>query len=188
MNAKGHYPSAERRGSKADLWDGGHRVPFIARWPGYIPAGTQTDQLICLSDFMATFAEMFGVKFDERTAEDSESFLPGLLGEQSEKTRHTIIHHSFSGHFSIREGNWKLLLASGSGGWSKPKEAEAIKKGLPDAQLYHVGDDPGETRNLLEAHPERVSSMLAGLKQIVDRGRSTPGPNPATANESAWHS
>lgn len=175
LQERGHYPSANLRGSKADLWDGGHRVPFIVRWPGKVEPGSRSDQLICLSDMMATFAELFSVDFADDTAEDSISFLPALFGRPLAKPREAIVHHSVAGHFSIRQNEWKLLLAPGSGGWTAPKGAAAIKAGLPKRQLYNMTEDIGEKDNLLEAHPEQVRALLALLDSYVKLGRSTPG-------------
>lgn len=171
----GHFASAEFRGSKSDLWDGGHRVPFILRWPEAVAAGTKTDQLISMSDMYATFAEMMGVSYGDDVAEDSLSFLPLLYGEELSMPRESIVHHSISGHFAIRQGSWKLLLAPGSGGWSQPKNNEAKLDGLPSMQLYHLETDIGEKNNLVNEYPEKVASLLALLESKVERGRSTPG-------------
>lgn len=176
LQAQGHYPSAHLRGSKADIWDGGHRVPFIARWPdGGVKAGATTDHLVCLADLYATIAEMLGAEIADDAAEDSFSFYPVLSGKPVADPRQGIVHHSFSGHFAIRQGNWKLCLANGSGGWSSPNEKEAKKNGLPHAQLYDMGEDVGESNNLYATYPDRASALLALLQQYVDRGRSTPG-------------
>ena len=102
LEAKGHFPSGDLRGSKSDLWDGGHRVPFIARWPEHVSANSSTDQLICLNDLMATFAELFAVDLPPDTAEDSVSFLPVLLDRPAESSRTEIVHHSITGRFAIR--------------------------------------------------------------------------------------
>lgn len=182
LQAQGHYPSAQLRGSKADLWEGGHRVPFIVRWPnGGVKAGTKTDHLVCLSDFYATVAEMLQTQVADDEAEDSFSFFPVLSGERVAKPRRAIVHHSFSGHFAIRQGPWKLCLAYGSGGWSSPNEKQAKQQGLPHVQLYHLDEDLGETRNLHATYPERTSTLLALLQQYVDLGRSTPGPPQSNA-------
>jgi arylsulfatase A-like enzyme len=174
MEAKGHYPSAQFRGSKADIWDGGHRVPFILRWPAGIKAGTQSDQTICLTDLMATCADLVGVTLPESAGEDSVSFLPALSGQPIVSTRNGVIHHSISGHFAYRQGNWKLCLAKGSGGWTSPTEAK-MPKGSPQAQLYDLEKDPGETTNLYLTHPEVAERLLKQLEADVQRGRSTAG-------------
>ncbi|MEP4077304.1 sulfatase family protein [Haloferula sp.] len=176
LEDQGHFPSAHLRGSKADLWDGGHRVPFVVRWPGKVEAGSTSDQLICLTDLMATCAELLDSKLPGGSAEDSVSFLPALSGKPIESTREGVIHHSISGHFGYRKGKWKLLLARGSGGWTAPKENEAKKIGSPVAQLYDLEKDPGETKNLYESQPEVAASLLAQLEEDVTSGRSTAGP------------
>ena len=176
LKEKGHLVSAHLRGSKADLWDGGHRVPFIARWPGKIAKGSKSDELVCLVDFFATCADLLGISLPENGAEDSVSFLPAFSGKPIQSTRDGVIHHSISGHFGYRQGKWKLLLARGSGGWSAPKEGKAIQAGAPEAQLYDLDSDPGETTNLYETHPEEAARLLALLKADVERGRSVEGP------------
>lgn len=175
LQKQGHYPSAHMRGSKTDLWDGGHRVPFIARWPGKIKPGSKSDQLICLTDLMATCSELLKTPLPGDTAEDSVSFLPAFNGDAIASTRKGIVHHSVSGHFSYRQGKWKLLLSKGSGGWSSPNEKQAKKTDVPIAQLYDLEQDPAETTNLYEKNPEVVGRLLSQLKSDVERGRSTDG-------------
>lgn len=174
LKKKGHLVSAHLRGSKADIWDGGHRIPFIARWPGRIQPGSTNDQLICLVDLFATVSEITGRRIPEGAAEDSVSWLPALAGKRIESTRNGVIHHSFSGHFAYRQGKWKLALARASGGWSSPKENQAPAD-APKGQLYDMSADPGETNNLYEARPEIVERLLADLRSDVLRGRSTKG-------------
>lgn len=173
---QGHRVSADMRGSKADIWDGGHRIPFIARWPGQIAAGSTSDQLICLVDFFATAAEIIGRPVPAGSCEDSVSFLPALKGRPIVSTRHGVIHHSISGHFAYRQGPWKLALAKGSGGWSSPNERQ-MPAGSPKGQLYDMQNDIGETTNLFEAKPEIVNQLLDLLKADIERGRSTAGPD-----------
>ncbi|MEP2774684.1 MAG: arylsulfatase [Luteolibacter sp.] len=172
LKEQGHWPNAHFRGSKSDLWDGGHRVPFIVRWPAGIKAGSSSDQLICLTDLMATSAELAGATLPETAGEDSVSFAPALKGEAIESTRKGVVHHSVGGQFAYREGKWKLLLAKGSGGWTK----EPMQDDSP-AQLYDMEADPGETSNLYKTHPEVFARLLAQLESDVKRGRSTAGPN-----------
>ena len=119
--AKGHNPSFVFRGTKADIFDGGHRIPFLARWPGRIKAGTKSDQIVCLNDFFATCAEILGAQLPANAAEDSVSILPALEGRAAGPLREAIVHHSINGSFAIRQGNWKLELCADSGGWSAPK-------------------------------------------------------------------
>ncbi|WDE99342.1 arylsulfatase [Lentisphaera profundi] len=175
MEAKGHFPSAQFRGSKSDLWEGGHRMPFIVRWPKVVEAGSQSDQTVCLTDFMATCAEIVEAQLPSNAAEDSVSFLPALKDKPIVSTRKGVIHHSISGHFSYRMGKWKLLLAKGSGGWTAPKEKD-VGADSPKAQLYDLEADPGETNNLYKSKPEVVEQLLEQLTADIERGRSTDGP------------
>jgi arylsulfatase A len=173
---QGHNPSYIFRGTKADLWDGGHHVPFIVRWPGHVKASSQSDQTICLTDLMATCAEVLGIQLPQTAGEDSVSFLPALSGKPIVSTRAGVIHHSVSGHFAYRQGKWKLLLAKGSGGWTSPTEKEAPAVS-PVAQLYDMEKDPGETTNLYETQPEVAQRLLKQLTSDIQRGRSTAGPD-----------
>ena len=173
---QGHKVSAHMRGSKADIWDGGHRVPFIIRWPSHVKSGSSSDQLICLVDFFATVADLTGKKVPVIGCEDSVSFLPALYGRPIDTTRFGVIHHSISGHFAYRQGKWKLCLAYGSGGWSSPRESE-VSKESPSGQLYDLEDDPSETNNLFTEKPDIVTKLLTQLMSDVERGRSTSGPN-----------
>jgi arylsulfatase A len=174
----GHFPSGPYRGCKSTIWDGGHRIPFIARWPGVINPGTHCGQLACEMDLMATCADMLGAKLPENAGVDSVSLLPLLRGGE-QPVRASLVHHSSSGKFAIRAGNWKLELCPGSGGWASvasPTDAAALKEKLPSVQLYDVSNDEGERKNLQAQHPEIVAQLTSALKKIVAEGRSTPGP------------
>jgi len=175
LESQGHYPSGQFRGSKADIWDGGHRVPFLVRWPGKVKAGSQCAQLICHTDLLATCAEILGATIADNAGEDSVSILPALLGGGKEAIHGAVVHHSISGKFAIRQGRWKLALCPGSGGWSSPGDAEAKKLGLPDIQLYDVSTDIGETKNVQAEHPDIVQHMSKLLDEYITNGRSTPG-------------
>ena len=170
LNKMGHYPSAQYRGYKSDLWDGGHRVPFIVRWPARVDPGTTSDQLICLTDLLATCAELSGASVPENAGEDSVSFAAALEGNPIQSTRQGMIHHSIDGNFSYRQGKWKLLLSKGSGGWSKGETS-----GGAVGQLYDMDTDPGETTNLYTSQTEVVATLLTQLESDVARGRSTAG-------------
>ncbi|HKL20930.1 MAG TPA: arylsulfatase, partial [Tichowtungia sp.] len=178
LNAKGHYPSANLRGYKSDTWDGGHRVPFMVRWPGRVEAGTQCDRLVSLMDFMATCADLFDVPLPPDAAEDSVSLLP-VFQNPDQSVRDSLVHHSFLGKFAIREGKWKLMLSPGSGGWWPPRDEKAREMGLPPVQLYDMQADIGEQHNLQAEHPEVVERMTKLLEKFVADGRSTPGPEQA---------
>ncbi len=186
---QGHIVSAHLRGSKADIWDGGHRIPFIARWPGHIQPGSKSDQLICLTDLFATTGEVLGVPVPDGSCEDSVSFLPALSGQKIVSTRAGVVHHSYSGHFAYRQKNWKLILAYGSGGWSSPKENQ-VPAGSPKVQLYDLSKDVGETTNLQSHKPEIVERLLSQLQADVKNGRSTTGDTAANdvSNIVLWKS
>jgi arylsulfatase A len=171
----GHHPSGPLRGHKADLFEGGLRVPFVARLPGVVPPGTTSADLVCQCDLLATIAELIGVEVPETAAEDSISFLQTLRAGKGNARDH-LVSHSINGSFAIRRGPWKLLLCPDSGGWSQPKPGTRRTEDLPEMQLYDLGKDLGEEHNLVEGHPEVVAELTALLAQLVDRGRSTPGP------------
>ena len=170
---KGHIVSAGYRGSKSDLWDGGHRVPFIVKWPNKVKPNTTSDQLICLTDIFATLSEITGVAIPSKAGEDSVSILPAFKDEDINSTRAGVIHHSITGHFAYRLGKWKLLLAKGSGGWSSPREKEALD--VPKGQLYNMENDFGETENLYLKRPKIIKKLLKQLKLDIETGRSTKG-------------
>lgn len=169
LEAQGHFASADRRGYKADIWDGGHRVPFFVRWPGRVKAGSQSAQLICHTDLMATCAEIIGAKLPENAGEDSVSLLPVMLGTAKQPVREAIVHHSISGVFAIRQGPWKLEFCKDSGGWSKGGAVQT------DGQLYDMSKDVGEHTNEYAQHPEIVAKLTALLNTYVADGRSRPG-------------
>ena len=177
--AKGHKPNAHWRGHKADIFEGGHRVPFVVRWPAKVKPGTKNDSLVSTVDFFATAADISGAlaKIKPDTAEDSFSFLPVLEGKANASARPSLIHHSIAGSFAIRQGKWKLNLCPGSGGWSAPRPNVALKdKKLPPVQLYDLDADPSETQNLLGKHPNQAEKLVAHLRELIANGRSTKGP------------
>lgn len=172
LQKAGHEPSHVFRGHKADLYEGGHRVPFLVRWPAKVKPGV-SDALVGQIDFLATFAEITGAAVPATMGEDSVSFLPVLRGEKP-TVRQGIVSQSINGSFAFRDGPWKLCLSAGSGGWSSPKPGPE-EAGLPSVQLYDLSKDPGEKTNLQAQFPERVAAMKAELEKIIARGRSTPG-------------
>lgn len=168
--AQGHDPSADYRGWKADIWEGGHRIPFLVRWPGHVPAGTACDRLVCLTDLFATLAQITGACYGDGAGEDSLSILPLLEGKDV-TVRDAVVHHAADGSFSIRRGDWKLALCRGSGGMRPP----CTDKRQPPYQLYDLSEDAGERHNLYEDHPEIAAELTALLRDYVLSGRSTPG-------------
>jgi arylsulfatase A-like enzyme len=175
LKAKGHNPSYIFRGHKADLFDGGHRIPCVVRWPARIKTH-QVDQTVCLNDFMATFANVTGYKLKDNEGEDSYNLMPLLLNSNPQPAiREATVHHSIDGAFTIRKGEWKLLFSAGSGGWSSPKSNEPNYKSLPPVQLYNLKSDPGEAKNLYAEFPAVVAELTALMKKYIQDGRSTPG-------------
>ena len=171
LRANGHDPLAGLRGHKADIWEGGHRVPFVIRWPGVVEAGTVTDESICLNSLMATSADILGVELGEDEGVDSFSILPVLLGQKiNEPTHPVIVHHSINGKFAIRIGAWKYIHAKNSGGWSKGGDDKPT-------QLYNLNNDLSEQANLIDQESERAQGMRQVMMDVVRRGRSTPGPD-----------
>ncbi|MDO7172462.1 sulfatase family protein [Mariniflexile sp. AS56] len=172
-----HYPSSVFRGYKADIYEGGHRVPFIIEWPAKALKKTSFDNMICTTDFFATCAEITGYKLKDTEGEDSFSMLSLITGENDKDIREYIVHHSIDGMFAIRQGNWKLSFCPGSGGWSdpRPRYIRKNKMDLPPMQLFNLKDDIGETKNLIAEYPKKVIQLKTALKKIILDGRSTPG-------------
>lgn len=173
---KGHHPSYHFRGYKADIFEGGHRVPFLARWPAKIAPGSRSDQVICLTDLMATLADVVDLELPDGAGEDSVSLLPALLDEAHAPLREAIVNHSINGSFAIRQANWKLELCPDSGGWSGPQPGSKEAAGLPPVQLYDLSADVGERKNVSDENPAMVARLTALLQQYVAAGRSTPKP------------
>lgn len=173
----GHDPSYMFRGTKADIYEGGHHVPFIIEWPKGASKNKVVSNTICLTDFFATCAEITNYKLKDNEGEDSFSMVPLLKGETIERFRDYTVHHSVNGSFAIRQGDWKLCVCPGSGGWSYPTPQDIIKEklDLPPMQLFNLKDDIGETKNLVADYPEKVAELKAALKKIILDGRSTPG-------------
>ena len=168
----GHRANRHLRGQKADIWEGGHRVPFIARWPGKITPGTTSDETVCHTDLLATCAAIVGADLPKDAGEDSYNILPALLGEKRDRPiREAIVHHSVSGVFAIRRGDWKLIVGRGSGGFTPPRVIKP-KPGEPIGQLYNLADDPAETKNLYQDRPEIVARLTALLERYKQTGRS----------------
>lgn len=203
----GHNPSYVFRGHKADIYDGGHRIPLLIRWPERIAAGRMCDETVCLVDLLATCADIIGVELPDDAGEDSVSNLdlwqgaagrglpdswaapegwckglhhPYRRGDAQRLRREATVHHSIDGSFAIRKGRWKLEMCAGSGGWSFPRPGKE-SEGLPEIQLYDMQADIGERTNVYAQHPEVVEELEALLTQYVENGRSTPGtPQPNT--------
>lgn len=199
LEAKGHHPNGPYRGYKFSIYEGGLRVPLIARWPGVIGERNTCGALVGLNDFMATFAELSASKLSDSEGPDSVSFANLLRTPDTIGHRKTLVMQSV-GAFAMRDGHWKLCLCPGSGtpgsggnaagndpspdvAWQtaleeykgKPAESDLLRP--PFVQLFDLNNDPHEDHNLAAEHPARVKQMVAQLQQQVKNGRSTPGPN-----------
>ena len=173
----GHLPSANFRGHKADIFEGGHRVPFIAKWPAKIKAGSVRAETISLVDFFATAASIADYSVSDSEGEDSYSITSLFdIKNQPATFREATVFHSVNGSFAIRKGDWKLILAKGSGGWSFPRPGDPSEENLPDFQLYNLASDPSETTNLQAEQSEKVEELRLLLTKYIQDGRSTAGP------------
>jgi arylsulfatase A-like enzyme len=177
-----HYSMGPLRGAKRDTWEGGHRVPFLARWPGTIAAGSVSDQTIAHVDFMATVAAILGTTLPDNAGEDSVSIFPVLLGvAASAPVREATVHHSASGQFAIRQGDWVLIDAPSGDDNRKRGEPDWLKKergytanDLP-GELFDLREDLSQRRNLYFERPEVVRRLKQLLEKYKRDGRSTPG-------------
>jgi arylsulfatase A len=168
LEKMGHYPSGPLRGYKADAWEGGHRVPFMVRWPGVVKPGSVCHQLVYQADLIRTFADVFSMKLPDTAGEDSFSLMPLLKGEDK-PIRENAVSASIGGTPALRSGTWKYIPAPGSGGWGKGGDQSQ------PVQLYNLAEDIGETKNLASAMPDKVAGMKALLEKLIADGRSTPG-------------
>ena len=166
---------------KRDGWEGGHRVPFIARWPGVFPGGLKSRQLINTTDVFATLASVIGYELDDEDARDSYDMLPVMLGMQDEdiSIRPYMLTQSFRGEFQIRHGGWKYLDHKGSGGNNYENELlqkYALPETAPNApgQLYDLSKDPGETTNLYFIEADKRQELQELLAKLKSDGRSAP--------------
>lgn len=189
----GHASMGALRGAKRDAWEGGHRVPFIARWPGQIRPGTTSSETVCHVDLMATIAAALNAKLPADAGVDSVNVLPALRGEKRDAPlREATVHHSAQGKFAIRKGDWVLILA--------PSGDDNGKRGEPvwfrtdrgyaahtDAgELYDLAKDPGQKTNRYATEPARVKELAALMERYVSEGRSTPGPKQKNDVEVIW--
>lgn len=161
MEAKGHFPSGPLRGYKTDVWEGGHRVPYVVRWPGVVKPGSVCRQLVHQADIMATLADVLGTKLPDNAGEDSFSLMPLLHGEDK-PVRANAVSCAARGVAGLRQGPWKLIF-------------ERDPQAKTDAQLFNLDDDLGEMKNLAAEKPERVAEMRALMEKLIADGRSTPG-------------
>lgn len=180
MQEMGHYTVMNYRGLKGTLWEGGHRVPFIVRWPKSIKAGTESKEAICTTDMLATCADILGVELEDHAAEDSYSFQPALKGKKlKHNTQRMIVHHSDNGFFSVRQGKWKLSFKNDGGSRRRnPKDKPVINNS--EYLLFDMENDPEESTNLYAENPEVVTQLKKELATMIRNGRSTPGAKQPT--------
>ncbi len=201
MGDKGHNPNGTLRGTKRQIWEGGHRVPMLARWPGHVEPGALCDETICHTDLMPALAALLGHALPGDAAEDGYNMLPLFLGESHPRPlREATVHHSVNGMFAIRKGPWKLVEGDTDGdfrrGHSATKKAKNLPQRDPDTgefrpflydildfdqknpvyRLYHLDDDPAESTDLAARHPEKVAELRNLLHRYRRSGRSTPMP------------
>lgn len=185
LATKNHNPSYKFRGHKADIFEGGHRVPFIVSWPKKVKPSV-SDQLICTTDFYATIADVLNKEIKQNEAEDSFSFLSELGLKTNKSIRKSIIHHSINGSFAFRKNDWKTIFCPGSGGWSNPRPRSKGIGLLPKIQLYNLKNDIGETNNLQHNHNEIVKAYREEMIEIITNGRSTIGKLQKNDGDDTW--
>ena len=166
-----HHSNGIYRDGKRSIYEGGHRVPFIIRWPAKVKANSKWNQPVCQTDLLATFANMLDKKLPENSGEDSDSFFGVLTGTKETVSRVPMVHHSSQGRYAIREGKWKLVM----------EDARKNKR-----ELYDLGADPRETKNLISEHPDIERKLTARLTALINSGRSTPGKSQKN-DTPLWH-
>lgn len=183
--SRGHNPSYVFRGTKADIYEGGHRIPLLVQWPEVIPKGSACQRVVCLGDIMATMADYLKIPLMPEDAVDSVSNLSLWRNPEGDEVREDLVHQSIDGSLSIRRGSFKLEMCPGSGGWSDPKPGEEDAD-APKYQLYDLSVDIGETKNVIGQYPEIAEELRKRLKKYILDGRSTPGPVQKNNGEAVW--
>jgi arylsulfatase A len=173
-----HYSMGDWRGVKRDVWEGGHRVPFLARWPGHIRPGSLSHEIICETDLMATLAAIVGAQLPPNAGEDSYNILPALLSEPSARPiREATVHQSISGKFAIRQGDWVFIDAKTGNDSEEPrwfKQERGYQEDNFPGELYNLSSDASEHHNLYGEQPEKVKALKALLEKYKTEGRSAP--------------
>lgn len=187
LKSKGHNPSYVYRGFKSDIYDGGHRVPYIMTWKGTLQA-SKSNQLVCTTDFFATVADLLNATYPDNVAEDSFSHLGATNLSSDKPLRESIVYHSVNGEFAYQKGDWKVNFCPGSGGWSFPNKnvKKAIWDTLPKVQLYNIRNDVAEKNNVQAEHPEILREFKADLLKIINDGRSTIGEKQKNDKVDSW--
>jgi len=167
-----HHAAGNWRGMKADAWEGGHRIPFIVRWPGKINSNSTSGALISLTSLLATCADMLGISIDDQTGEDSHSIYPVLMSEtDAVPGQEAVVQQSSKNFLVVRKDQWKYISGIGSGGFSEPSVVDPLP-GDASGQLYNLNDDPYEDHNLFLQMPDKVKELSETLKRYQDEGRS----------------
>ncbi len=170
----GHSSTGSLRGMKADSYEGGHRVPFIVRWPSQTPASTVNEHLICHTDMLATLAVLTGQEVPIGQAQDSINQSPLLfIPKLEEPPRNTLITSNNPKYFGVRMGQWKMITGLGSGGFTQPRDLKPSEGG-PTGQLFNLSEDLSETNNLWQKHPEIVKQLESILRQSKEAGKPQP--------------
>lgn len=164
----GHMPSGQYRGHKGDIWEGGHRVPFVVRWPNRIAANASSEQLVCLTDIFATAAEIIGHELPKQSAEDSFSFAAACFGEAGDMARPNLISHSNVGEFAYREGPWKIVFKMGRRNLNESRGEPTI------TELYNLEDDVAESNNLVKQESDLAVQLTERLRESIERGATHP--------------
>lgn len=168
----GHDSVGGLRGMKGDAYEGGHRMPFIVRWPGKVKGGRVSDEVICFTDMLATFAALTGYELGEDDGPDSFNALPVILGKgKGERVRESLVLQSSGGVYHVRMGDWKLIDNLGSGGFTRPGKVKP-KQGEPKGQLFNLKDDVVETKNVYAAHPEVVAKLMGEIERVRNAKRT----------------
>lgn len=184
LNNLGHYPNYIFRGNKAEIYEGGHRIPYMIKWKNHIAPGLVYDKTVCLSDFFATIADVLDYKLEDNMAVDSVSNFSCWNGVY-EAIRDTTVHQSCDGSLALRQGKWKLEMCPGCGGWREKKALEDYEN-KPRFQLYNLEEDIRETANVIEHYPKVYESLRKELVEIVLNGRSTLGKVQENHGEPIW--
>ncbi|MCX7886281.1 MAG: arylsulfatase [Verrucomicrobiae bacterium] len=170
----GHASMGELRGTKCEAWEGGHRVPFLARWPGKIPAGTVSDQLFCLTDLFATAAAILGVPLPDNVAEDSFNALPVLFGGNAERDH--LVSMGVRDNLAVRQGDWVWINARA--GFNAEPDWFRLQRGYEanpfPGQLYNLQEDLSQRHNRFADQPQKVNELQALLEKLRQQGRSRP--------------
>lgn len=179
----GHNPSYIFRGKKADIHEGGHRIPLLVQLPDSLPKGKKCNETVCLTDFIATVADIIGVEFKDEEAVDSVSNLPLLLNPEGDAVREYTVHQSCDGSLAIRKGKYKLALCPATGGW---RPMEGVTDETPKYQLFDLENDICETTNIINEEPKVYEELKEIIANCVLSGRSTTGKKQLNNGEPIW--